>query len=1016
MKKISMLLILTMIISLIPALNVSAADGEYYLKGIYDGATVVIQHEPTKTVTLVDTANAGVVSDTASNVAKVVFTFNNGTSVTDDTAPFSYTMTFTHTGEQTLEYDVYKTGNSTDTPNESKTITFKTVAGVMNAASFSENFDSFSDTVTDAELAKAIIANNGANYQSNAGNVRGIDLGLGTLSGSKALTITCLEPSAKNGYVSMQFRGADYDTGNKIHYYEFDTKMPSYDNHYISVSKVPYGESAHSTRINLFRNKDVDAANSNGIHVGIVLDYNDAPTATIYFNGKERSRVDLSSLLDDGGAPVLTWWPYSTNRTIYIDNFEYSVYDVVAAPTFGGTSIAGGKDNPILETLSEISFTGTDYLDGQNAADFVTLTERDNDSDGEFTASSIAIAPVIDGTDIIVAFPDGLVMGKTYKINISGLQDSYLNYYNDYEFTFRTLNENENPLPVINLISPEGGTRFYPNESDTVELSAEATDILDGTIEYVEFYADGVLIEGSRQAVPVEGNTYTYVWVLDGSIDRTEPVAITAKAVDNEDGITETMPVNIIIRSKVAPDVTIISPTRDTVYRTNIIGVDLEVKPTIEFVAEDADGTISAITIYVDGEQDGTVAEPLAATSYTIAQDLDAGEHTILVEVYDDHGLRSEDSIRVIVEAQGKAGYLLNEKYATEDLLVKWSKLSGTVSFANGSLTEYDDIRGIVIDSGEIAGDVQGEIYRVVVNNFTDQSFATDVSVAFNDTATKRVVKLNDTELATFDNVGKITYGGAQVDGLTYQSGEIYNVSAVVDAENDKIYALVNGTIVGSASAEVTFDAVISISHEGAGETAIIAASASLIGEAVEPTVVADGNEITVTFPAGVDKATLDGNVSVVNVETGKAVDLIYADGVFTINEILKYTESYKIVVSTNVRDINGMSYSGMFEEPFAVPAPSVAVAEVSGSVEGNTATLSVDFIGAAESKVVTLVCAAYKNNKMVAYGTHEFNTNTELTDYPLTLTGTIEAGSVIEAFVVDGELNSVTDKIFVVE
>ena len=91
-------------------------------------------------------------------------------------------------------------------------------------------------------------------------------------------------------------------------------------------------------------------------------------------------------------------------------------------------------------------------------------------------------------------------------------------------------------------------------------------------------------------------------------------------------------------------------------------------------------------------------------------------------------------------------------------------------------------------------------------------------------------------------------------------------------------------------------------------------------------------------------------------------------------------------------------------------------MAEVSGSVAGNTATLSVDFVGAAESKVVTLVCAAYKNNKMVAYGTYEFNTDTELQNYALALTGTIEAGSVIEAFVVDGELNSVTDKILVVE
>ena len=292
MKKTAILLIFVMIISLIPALNVSAEGEEYFLKGLYEGATVVIQQEPTKTVTLVDKDYAAAISDVATDVSKVVFTFNSAeTTVTS--APFSYTMEFTYAGTQTLRYDVY----NADDIIESKTITFNAVAGAVNDASFTEDFEgTFADT---AALAKAIIANDGKNYGSTY-----LPLVTKTHNGSTVLSLDS-DPYA----VNLQFRGAEATTGHKVHYYEFDLATGYSYRHCFYVRGDGY--SSGSNQVELL-NPQVKINNNwffTGVNkivkVGIVLDYNEASTATIYLDGKELKRLSLEDALAGSSEPVL---------------------------------------------------------------------------------------------------------------------------------------------------------------------------------------------------------------------------------------------------------------------------------------------------------------------------------------------------------------------------------------------------------------------------------------------------------------------------------------------------------------------------------------------------------------------------------------------------------------------------------------------------------------------------------------------------------------------------------------
>ena len=401
MKKTAILLILAMIISLFPALSVSAAD-EYYLKGVYDGAVVVVQQEPEKTVTLVDAANENLISNGATNVAKVGFTFNGGITVFDDSAPYQYLMEFEYVGQQTLTYEVYKTGNETDIPDESKSIVFNTVAGVKNSASFEADFDAPElASASQATLAKTIINNDGENYTSDV-------LALSIVNGALKVDNTAAKTSG-----IVQFRGSDINTGHKVHYYEFDYSCPvtAYDNSIFT--RVGFNAGDKDALINT--NKNTLAGSQLAFpanvakKIGIVIDYNyetgKAPIVSIYYEGEAWKIVPLTNFASKttNSTNFLNMGVHYGKDYMLIDNFKYAVYDIKAASSFTGASIAGGYNKPVVTTLPEIRFSGADYLDGQNIADYVTISERANGSTGDFTESSISFVADIDDKDVVIS-------------------------------------------------------------------------------------------------------------------------------------------------------------------------------------------------------------------------------------------------------------------------------------------------------------------------------------------------------------------------------------------------------------------------------------------------------------------------------------------------------------------------------------------------------------------------------------------------------------------------------------
>lgn len=993
MKKLSILLILAMMMSLLPALNVSAA--EYTLSGISEGETVIYQEEPSKTVKLAKADGSAL-----SGISKVAFSFNDGGFEEVYGTAFEYEMEFTELGEQTLSYNVYRTGS--EIPVESNTVTFNVVSGKLHELSFTENFENPTADYSQDNLKKMFVGGDGANISSR------LNLSVQEFKGSKALVI---DGDKQNKPAYMQLVGAPSTSGLGIHFYEFDMTMSTSYSRSVAVTADGYDKvtNAHT----LFTNKNTDVGIGTNSDIGksataklrIILNYNTTPpTATIYKNGTLWQNISMTKLAEGTEDPVITISVQTNSKAhpVYIDNFRYTAYEKAVPQDFTSVTIPGG-DKPVATDLSEIRFTGGNYLAGQSVEEFVTISEKPNDGSADFTESSLDYRVAIEGEEVVVSFNQALSEATTYKVDIIGLKDDCLMTYNNPEFIFRTLNPDENPLPEVELLAPEAGTRFYPREADTVELKAIAKDSLGGWVEYVEFYADGVLIDGSKvtkeEAVD---DVFTYIWTLDGSIDRVDPVAITAKAVDDKGDDATSAARSIILRSKELPEVRITAPEMGALYYSNVSGVVIDIMPTVKFVHSDSDGTIEEINVYVDGRQ--FHLSDKTAMEYPLTEALTAGDHKIIVEVIDNDGQSATDTVEVSVAELGKSGYIFNDNYAEEDLLAQWKK-TGKAEFKNGTLTDYAEVQGLILTGADT-------IKRTIIRNLEGTEFVADIKVAFNDTTSNRTVKLGDAELATFTAGGKITYGGTAKG--SYEAGEVYNISAVVNPMDGKVYAIVNGERIGSASASYKINPQIIVTSTGTGEMAVITASASTAGIAVEPTVIIDGNTIAVDFEAGVDTKTLEGNVALVD-SNGNAASLIYANGVFTVNEILKYTETYKVVVYPDVRDLNGNAYSGTYEVPFRVEEPAVAIADIAGSMDGSNAVLDVDFVGAEEAKAVTLVCAAYKDNMMVAYDTYELNTSAEADTYVLDLSGIVE-GAVIEAFVVDNDLNAVSDKIIVLE
>ena len=153
-----------------------------------------------------------------------------------------------------------------------------------------------------------------------------------------------------------------------------------------------------------------------------------------------------------------------------------------------------------------------------------------------------------------------------------------------------------NSPPDVSITSPAAGATF--TSSDSIPISATASDI-DGVVQQVDFYADGVLI-GTDTTSP-----YSLTWT--GATIGTH--ALTAVALDNVGATTTSVAVSVIVTApNTAPVVSITSPVTGATFVA-------PASMNVSAVATDSDGSVTSVEFFANGTSLGSDA----AAPFTVA-------------------------------------------------------------------------------------------------------------------------------------------------------------------------------------------------------------------------------------------------------------------------------------------------------------------------------------------------------------------------------------------------------------
>ena len=194
-----------------------------------------------------------------------------------------------------------------------------------------------------------------------------------------------------------------------------------------------------------------------------------------------------------------------------------------------------------------------------------------------------------------------------------------------------TINVTGNQMPLVGITLPTAG--MVVKEGFDTTVSATASD-LDGTIAHVEFFDNGASI-GVDNASP-----YQVRWRPSGIGAH----SLTARATDNLDGSTLSLPVTVTAAVNKAPVVTLTRPL-------NGASITLSDNFILVATATDADGKIAHVDFY-----QGTTKLYADATSpygYTWSKPA-LGTYVLTAKAYDDNGaVTTSASVTVSVNAAG---------------------------------------------------------------------------------------------------------------------------------------------------------------------------------------------------------------------------------------------------------------------------------------------------------------------------------------------------------------------------
>ncbi|WP_271782501.1 Ig-like domain-containing protein [Aquimarina algiphila] len=279
--------------------------------------------------------------------------------------------------------------------------------------------------------------------------------------------------------------------------------------------------------------------------------------------------------------------------------------------------------------------------------------------------------------------------------------------------------DGSNIVPTVSISSPLSGATFTTGNSITI--SADALDT-DGTITKVEFLVDGIVLSEDTSAPYIADWTAT-------SGNHT----LTARATDNDNAVTVSSDIVITVSIETGnqmPIVAIVSPANNSSFTTGEnVGITAD--------ASDADGSVSKIVFYVDGN----MINEDTSSPYTINWTATEGTHSLVAIATDNEGASSTSSeINITVQSDTGGGSCNEAQYVEDGGYVAGSKVQndgniyeckpwpftgwcngGASAYAPGSGTNWEDAWVLVGECGSGGGD--GEPTVSITSPSTGQSF-----------------------------------------------------------------------------------------------------------------------------------------------------------------------------------------------------------------------------------------------------------------------------------------------------
>jgi glucose/arabinose dehydrogenase len=350
-----------------------------------------------------------------------------------------------------------------------------------------------------------------------------------------------------------------------------------------------------------------------------------APAVSITFKGGDSiAYAGKATDAEDGAEPgsSLTWWVvlhHDTHTHPFMPRTTGSSGKVLVPP-IGETS-----DNVFLRLYLEA-------IDDSGSADTVTRDILPQKSQFTLATEPVGLSVTLDGQPAVAPETITGVVGMDRELGVETTQSLGATQYRfsswsdggaathriatpatatTYTARFTPV---VNQLPTVAITAPSGGASVTVNITTTI--SATAADG-DGTVSKVGFY-DGTTLISEDQASP-----YTAGWTPT----TTGPHARTARATDNQGGVTTSATVNVTVNASTnqPPTATLTAPSAGATlaYNTPV---------TLSATAADGDGTVSKVGFY-----DGTTLLGEDATSpYSYSwTPTTAGSHSLTARATD---------------------------------------------------------------------------------------------------------------------------------------------------------------------------------------------------------------------------------------------------------------------------------------------------------------------------------------------------------------------------------------------